>query len=72
MNPDRETVQRHVAALLEEAAAAGIPRDVIGRLLLHEAITLWKRERSDDDIQHELRFVADNLDPNADFEFMRP
>jgi hypothetical protein len=69
---DTELVKRHVATLVEEACAAKIPTDVLGRLLLQQAVELWKRERSLDDIASELKFTADGLDPDADFEFMRP
>jgi hypothetical protein len=69
---DAELVKRHVEALVREASAAKIPTDVLGRLLLQQAVELWKRERGVDDIASELRFAADGLDPDADFEFMRP
>ncbi len=72
MGTDRELVQRHVEALIEAAAAAGVPADVAARLLLQEVVEIWKRDRSLDDISSELKFVADNLDPDTDFEFMRP
>ena len=72
MGADTDLVKRHVAALLEAASAAKIPTDVLGRLLVHEAVELSKRERSLDDIASELKFTADGLDPDADFEFMRP
>ena len=72
MGTDRELVQRHVEALIEAAATAGVPADVAARLLLQEVVEIWKRNRSLDDISSELKFVADNLDPDTDFEFMRP
>jgi len=69
---DADLVKRHVAALVEEAAAHKVPTDVLGRLLVQEAVALWQRERSADDIAKELQFVAESLDPDTDFEFMRP
>ena len=72
MGADTELVKRHVEALVEEASVAKIPTDVLGRLLVQQAVELWKRERSLDDIANELKFTADGLDPDADFEFMRP
>ena len=54
MGSDAELVKRHVAALAEEAAAAKIPVDVLGRLLLQQTIELWKGARSLDDIAREL------------------
>lgn len=72
MSSDREVVGQHVEALLAEAAEQKIPRDVVGRLLVQEAIEIWKLERSISDIESELKFVVESLDPDIDFEFMRP
>jgi len=72
MESDRDIVKRHIATLLSEAVAAKIPRDLIGRFLLQEAIELWRAERTVADIESELRFAAETLDPDTDFEFMRP
>ncbi len=72
MGADRELVRRHVAALLEEAGAAGIPADVVGRLLVSAAVEIWGRERDWQDIARELAYTAENLDPDTDHEFMRP
>lgn len=72
MAADVELVKRHVEALLSEATAAKVPVDVLGRLLVQQAVELWKRERTLDDIASELKFTADGLDPDTDFEFMRP
>lgn len=72
MTDEKSLVDRHVDALIAEAAAAGIPGDALGRQLLHRVVELWRSERSVDDVASELRFTADSLDPDADFEFMRP
>jgi len=72
MGADTEAVRRHVKALLEEAEAKKLPSDVVGRLLIQEAVEIWSRNRSWEDIASELTSVADNLDPDADHEFMRP
>lgn len=72
MSGDRELVQRHFAKLLEEARARGMPDDVIGRMVLNEVVELWKAQRSIEDIAGQLKFVADNLDPDLEYEFMRP
>ncbi len=72
MASDRELVGRHVQALLGESRGAGVPPDVVGRLLVQEAIEIWKQQRSLTDIQSELEFIAGHLDPDTDFEFMRP
>ena len=67
-----EMVSRHVEAALKEAAACSISSDVVARCLLSEAIRLFKRERSHDDIAQELMAAADNLDEDAPLAFIRP
>ena len=72
MGSERELVRKHVSALVEEARAEGAPTDVIGRTLLAQVVELWLEERPWRDVAEELRFTADSLDPDRDFEFMRP
>ena len=72
MNDDRSLVKKHFDALVAEASARGIPPDVIGRITLHEVLALWQQTRDWRDIASELEFAGKNLDPDADFEFMRP
>lgn len=72
MNAETEIAKRHLEALLGEMARAEVPADVVGRLLLQHAVEIWKAERSLSDIREELAFVAESLDPDTDFEFMRP
>lgn len=72
MGDTRELVLRHFAALSAEAAANGVPQDVVGRLLLDEIIRVWRATRSLKDIESELDFVRSNLDPGEDYAFMRP
>ena len=72
MNDDRELVKKHFDALLADAEARGIPPDVIGRIALHEVLALWQQTRDWRDIASELEFASKGLDPDADFEFMRP
>jgi hypothetical protein len=69
---DRDLVRRHVSKLVREARDQHIPPDVVGRLLVLEAIELWKQERTLADVSQELEFIAGHLDPDTDFEFMRP
>jgi len=67
-----QLVSRHIEAALGEAAAKGIADDVVARCLLSEAIRLFKRNRSNDDIAAELTAAADNLDDDMPYVFMRP
>jgi hypothetical protein len=72
MSADRELVRRHIAALRAEAEGAGIPSDVLGRLLLEQVVELWLSTRSAEDVARQLVFTAEHLDPDTDFTFMRP
>lgn len=72
MSVEQELVRKHFDTLLEEGRAAGIPTDVIGRTALARLVELWLTERGWQDVASELRFTADSLDPDQDFEFMRP
>jgi hypothetical protein len=69
---DRKLVNTHRETLLADAAANGIPEDVLGRLLVSAAIGIWRNSRSVEGIAEELRFTIDNLDPDTDYPFMRP
>ena len=72
MSNDRQVVGELFADLVRKTAEAGIPEDVVGRLLLGEVVALWREKRSIDDIRSELTFIGDNLDPDTDYAFMRP
>ncbi len=65
-------VSRHIEQALAEAAGKSISDDVVARCLLSEAIRLFKRSRSNDDIAAELSAAADNLDDDSPLIFIRP
>lgn len=65
-------VSRHIEQALAEAAGKSISEDVVARCLLSEAIRLFKRSRSNDDIAAELSAAADNLDDDSPLIFIRP
>jgi hypothetical protein len=67
-----QLVSRHVAEALTEAAAGSIDADVVARCLLSEAVRIFQRNRSNDDIAAELIGLADNLDEDNPLVFMRP
>lgn len=71
-NGSHALVARYVEAALEEAAGHSIGSDVVARCLLSEAIRLFKRDRSNEDIANELLAAADNLDDEAPLAFIRP
>ena len=65
-------VSRHIEQALAEAAGKSISDDVVARCLLSEAIRLFTRSRSNDDIAAELSAAADNLDDDNPLIFIRP
>lgn len=65
-------VHPHVEAAMAEAAGAGHPADTVGRALLGMSIELFRRTRDASDIRRELEAALDNLDPDEDYNFMRP
>ncbi|MCA6116902.1 hypothetical protein J6524_18725 [Bradyrhizobium sp. WSM 1738] len=67
-----EIATRHFSAAIAEAEGAGLGTDSVCRALLSCVVTKYLESRPVDDVQSELRFVADNCDPATDFMFMRP
>ena len=72
MSAVHEAVNRHVEALLDEAKAQQLPADTVARALLNKVIEIYRRQRSVEDVRSELEFVAETLDDDTDFAFMRP
>jgi len=64
--------KQHLDAAIAAATTAGIDPDVLCRSLLGLVVAKYLESRAVSDVQSELRFVADNCDPDADFAFMRP
>lgn len=67
-----EIAERHFSAAMSDAEAAGQAADAICRAMLSLVVTKYLESRPLADVQSELRFVADNCDPDTDFMFMRP
>ncbi|KAA0695102.1 hypothetical protein DT594_09625 [Halopseudomonas laoshanensis] len=57
---------------LATAQAQGFNEQELAKALMNEVIAVYRRERSISDIAHELHFLAENLDEDADYAFMRP
>ena len=72
MTEEGALVQGLFESLVADATRAGMPEDVLGRLIIDQVVRLWSRNRSFDDIRSELLFLAENVDPDTDHEFMRP
>ena len=67
------TVAKEVMAqAIERAAAEGYDEQQLARGLMSEVINVYKRARSHEDIASELAFLADNLNDDEDYAFMRP
>lgn len=58
--------------LLLEADAAGMDTQLVLRALLSTVVQANAQVRSEEDLAHELHFLADNLDEERDYAFMRP
>ncbi|NVN88057.1 MAG: hypothetical protein HXX15_18410 [Rhodopseudomonas sp.] len=67
-----EIAKRHFSAAVEQAEAAGLGHEGVCRSLLGLVVAKYLESRNVADVQSELRFVAENCDPDADFMFMRP
>ena len=67
-----EIAKAHFMAALSDADACGADVDSLCRSLLGLVVSKYLENRPVADVQSELRFVAENCDPNADFAFMRP
>lgn len=67
-----QLVAGHIEAALAEAGGKGISEDVVARCLLSEAIRIFQRSRTNDDIAAELTAAADNLDEASPLAFIRP
>jgi hypothetical protein len=62
----------HFSAAMAQAEAAGLDHDSVCRSLLSLVVAKYLEIRNVADVQSEIRFVADNCDPETDFMFMRP
>ncbi|MFT6431386.1 MAG: hypothetical protein ACJAXR_000546 [Halopseudomonas sp.] len=57
---------------IDQGQQAGYGEQEMARALMAEVLNVYRRERSLVDIAHELNFLADNLDEDIDYAFMRP
>lgn len=57
---------------LEQGQQAGYGEQELARALMTEVLSVYKRGRTPADIAHELNFLAENLDEDQDYAFMRP
>ncbi len=64
--------KQHLNAALAEAKAKRYDPDAVLRGMLGLVVAKYLETRTPPDVQTELRFVADNCDPDTDHAFMRP
>lgn len=64
--------QSHLDAALQEAEAAGIDSERLGKALLREILQRLRAHRSAEDIRSEVAFELENLEDDQEFHFMRP
>ncbi len=67
-----EIARRHFTSALNDAKSQSLDSDAVCRAMLGLVISEYLETRGVHDVQSELRFVADNCDPDTDFAFMRP
>lgn len=72
MSSATELARSCVNTALQEAKVAQFSEDAIARALISEAIAIYKKSRSSEDIANEFVFLAENLSEDDDYTFMRP
>ncbi|MGG2395796.1 hypothetical protein ACJRW5_02445 [Pseudomonas sp. SH1-B] len=61
-----------LCSALQDAEAQGFDRLLALRALLAEVVQQNNALRDSQELAHELQFLADNLDEDRDYAFMRP
>jgi len=67
-----DIARTHFSAALRDAEALGLGSESVCRSLLGLVVSKYLESRTVADVQSELRFVAENCDPETDFVFIRP
>mgnify|MGYP001605431733 CR=1 FL=1 len=67
-----DLAKKYFEAAMDEAKTCRFDTDAIARYMLQLVVHQYLKSRSVADVQSELRFVADNCDPQTDYMFMRP
>ena len=65
-------VKKHVEAAVAEAGEQGHPPENVARSMLSFVIAIYRQNRDVADIIEELQYSINNLDPDQEYEFMRP
>lgn len=64
--------RQELAQLLEEGKQAGFEEGLLLRAMLGVLVEQSSQSRDCEDLRQELMFLADNLDAERDYSFMRP
>ncbi len=72
MTTASELAQKHFAALMADIQSLQLDVDGVGRAMIDQIVQHAVERRGLEDVQAELRFLAENLDPDMDYIFMRP
>jgi len=67
-----KVVKKHLEAAIAEAGEQGHPPENVARSMLSFVIAIYRENRDVADIIEELQYSINNLDPDQEYEFMRP
>jgi len=72
MSTVTEIAQNAISAALDETNKKSLSEDALARALIAEAIAIYRKTRSANDIANELEFIAENIGDDEEYTFMRP
>ncbi|OUR75469.1 hypothetical protein A9Q83_18050 [Alphaproteobacteria bacterium 46_93_T64] len=72
MSTVTEIAQNAINAALDETNKKSLSEDALARALIAEAIAIYRKTRSANDIANELEFIAENIGDDEEYTFMRP
>lgn len=72
MTTASEVAGKHFDALMAETETLKLDVDAVGRAMIDKILKAAVERRGLEDVQNELQFISENLDPDTDYIFMRP
>ncbi|WP_169567394.1 hypothetical protein [Sneathiella limimaris] len=72
MTTASELAKIAVTEAMQKAADLKLSEDALARALVTEAIGIFRLSRNNSDIASELEFIAEHLDEDEQYTFMRP
>ena len=67
-----EIAAKAVAIAKDEVQKSGLNMDALARAFITESIGIYSANRTASDIANELEFIAEHLDEDEQYTFMRP